>query len=166
MGCGFRVGTGYDIHRFAAGRRLVLGGVAIPHDRGLDGHSDADALVHAVMDAILGAAGLPDIGHLFPPDDPAYLGADSLALLARVVAAAAGRGYAVVNVDATVIAEAPKIAPHVPLMKERLAAVLGVDADAVGVKATTNERLGALGSGEGLAAHAVALLARKGRTDS
>ena len=153
-----RVGIGYDIHRFAEGRPLVLGGVGIDHPRGLDGHSDADALVHAVMDALLGAAGLPDIGHFFPPGDPAFKGADSIALLRAVGERVARKGFAVGNVDATVVAEAPRIRPHVGRMKARLAGALGIDPAAVGVKATTNERLGALGRAEGIACLAVALL--------
>lgn len=157
-----RIGQGYDIHPFAAGRRLVLGGVAFDHPLGLAGHSDADCLVHAIMDALLGAAGLPDIGHLFPPGDPAFKDADSVELLRAVGRRIDAEGYAAGNVDATVIAESPKIASAVPRMKERIAGALGIDPCAVGIKATTNERLGALGRGEGIACLAVALLFRKG----
>jgi len=155
-----RIGQGYDVHPLEAGRRLVLGGVEIAHERGLAGHSDADVLLHAISDAVLGAAGQGDIGLHFPPSDERWRDASSLDLLARVVAIAQADGWSVVNVDATVIAERPRIAPHVPLMRERIAARLGIPIDAVGVKATTNERLGALGREEGIAALAVALLSR------
>ncbi len=148
------------MHPLEAGRRLVLGGVEIAHERGLAGHSDADVLLHAISDAVLGAAGQGDIGLHFPPSDERWRDASSLDLLARVVAIAQADGWSVVNVDATVIAERPRIAPHVPLMRERIAARLGIPIDAVGVKATTNERLGALGREEGIAALAVALLSR------
>ena len=156
-----RIGQGYDVHPLAAGRRLVLGGVEIAHERGLDGHSDADVLLHAVADAVLGAAGLGDIGTHFPPSDERWRDASSLDLLARVAELAHERGWRTVNVDATVIAERPRLAPHVPQMRERIAGCLGVAEDAVGVKATTNERLGALGREEGIAALAVALLMRE-----
>jgi len=155
-----RIGQGYDVHPLEAGRRLVLGSVEIAHERGLAGHSDADVLLHAISDAVLGAAGQGDIGLHFPPSDERWRDASSLDLLARVVAIAQADGWSVVNVDATVIAERPRIAPHVPLMRERIAARLGIPIDAVGVKATTNERLGALGREEGIAALAVALLSR------
>jgi len=155
-----RVGLGIDLHAFAAGRRLVVGGVEIPYDRGLAGHSDADVLLHAIMDAALGAAGLPDIGTHFPPDDPAYAGADSLGLLAGVRDLLADVGWRVGQVDATVIAEAPRLSAHVPLMRLRIAAALGIEPDDVGVKATTAEGLGALGRGEGMQATAVVLLDR------
>jgi len=157
-----RVGLGYDVHRLVPGRRLVLGGVEIadPQGRGLDGHSDADVLLHALMDALLGAAGLPDIGHLFPNTDPAYAGADSARLLAEVAGRIAAEGYIVVNVDVTVIAESPKIAPYVGEMRRIIAGCLGLEPAQVGIKATTNEGLGALGAGAGIAAHAVAGLAR------
>ena len=140
----------------------MLGGVEIPdpQGRGLLGHSDADVLLHALMDALLGAAALPDIGHLFPNTDPAYAGADSARLLAEVARRVRDAGFAVVNVDMTLIAEAPKIAPHIAAMREVIAAVLGLEATQVGIKATTNEGLGALGAGQGIAAHAVASLAR------
>ncbi|MGH2531873.1 MAG: 2-C-methyl-D-erythritol 2,4-cyclodiphosphate synthase [Thermomicrobiales bacterium] len=154
----YRSGIGYDAHRFAEGRALVLGGVRIPHSRGLAGHSDADVLLHAIADAILGAAALGDIGQHFPPSDPAFKDAESRDLLARVRALVAARGFAVVNVDATVIAEAPRIGPHVPAMRRVIAEALGIAEDAVGVKATTNEGMGFVGREEGIAALAVATL--------
>jgi 2-C-methyl-D-erythritol 2,4-cyclodiphosphate synthase len=156
-----RVGQGYDVHPLRAGRRLVLGGVEIAHERGLDGHSDADVLVHAIMDAVLGGAGLGDIGRHFPPSEERWRDASSLDLLAHVAALVDQRGWRTVNVDATVIAERPRIAPHVASMREHIAAGLSVSVDAVGIKATTNERLGALGREEGIAALAVALLMRE-----
>ncbi|HEX5504237.1 MAG TPA: 2-C-methyl-D-erythritol 2,4-cyclodiphosphate synthase [Thermomicrobiales bacterium] len=160
MTAGARVGIGYDVHRFAPGRRLVLGGVVIPHDRGLLGHSDADVVLHAVMDALLGAAALGDIGRHFPPDDPAYRDSDSRALLAAVRDLLAGAGWRPVNVDCTVLAERPRIAPHVAAMRAAIGAALGLPADCVGVKATTNEGLGFVGREEGIAAFAVALIER------
>ena len=153
-----RIGHGYDVHRLTEGRRLILGGVDIPWEKGLLGHSDADVLTHAVMDALLGAAGLGDIGKHFPDTDPAYKGADSLKLLERVVVLLEERGFAVGNVDATVLAQRPKLAPYIPKMRENLARVMGVDPSRVNVKATTEEGLGFTGSGEGMAAHAVALI--------
>lgn len=153
-----RIGHGYDVHRLANERRLILGGVEIPFEKGLLGHSDADVLTHAIMDALLGAAALGDIGKLFPDSDPDYEGADSLMLLRRVVAALKEKGYAVGNVDATVLAQRPRLAPHIPLMRERLAAAMAVDPGEVSVKATTEEGLGFTGAGEGIAAHAVALI--------
>ena len=153
-----RIGQGYDVHRLVEGRRLVLGGVDIPWEKGLLGHSDADVLTHAVMDALLGAAGLGDIGKHFPDTDPAYKGADSLKLLERVVVLLEERGFAVGNVDATVLAQRPKLAPYIPKMRENLARVMGLDPSRVNVKATTEEGLGFTGSGEGMAAHAVALI--------
>ena len=153
-----RIGHGYDVHRLASGRRLILGGVDIPWEKGLLGHSDADVLTHAVMDALLGAAGLWDIGHAFPDTDPAYEGADSLLLLDRVMEMLSERGYRVGNVDATILAQRPRLAPHIPQMRSNLAAHLGVGEDRVNVKATTEEGLGFTGAGEGMAAHAVALL--------
>ena len=153
-----RIGHGYDVHRLTEGRRLVLGGVEIPYEKGLLGHSDADVLVHAVMDALLGAMGAPDIGQLFPDKDPAYKGADSLVLLAHVAALMREKGYVLGNLDATILAQAPKLAPHIPAMKDNLARVLGVSVADVNVKATTEEHLGFTGSGEGMAAHAVCLL--------
>ena len=151
-----RTGIGYDVHRLVEGRRLVLGGVEIPHERGLDGHSDADVLCHAIADAVLGAAGLPDIGHYFPPGDETIRGISSLDILRRVAAELAALGGTLNNVDATLVAERPKILPHVPLMKERLAEALGLTPGQVGVKATTNEKLGFLGRQEGMAALATA----------
>lgn len=153
-----RIGHGYDVHRLVAGRRLILGGVDIPHETGLLGHSDADVLTHAVMDALLGAAALGDIGKLFPDSDPAYRGADSLQL-ARVVARKLFEaGFTIGNIDATVIAEAPKLAPHIQKMRENLADALGIPLDSVSVKATTEEKLGFTGERLGIAAHAVCLL--------
>ena len=153
-----RIGHGYDVHRLAEGRSLVLGGVKIPFEKGLAGHSDADVLTHAVMDALLGAAALGDIGGLFPDTDPAYKDADSLLLCRAVVARLREAGYRVSNVDATSLAEAPKLAPFIPQKRRNLAEVLGVSPDAVSVKATTEEGLGFTGAGEGIAAHAVCLL--------
>lgn len=155
-----RVGHGYDVHRLVEGRALILGGVTVPFDRGLLGHSDADVLTHAVMDALLGAAALGDIGKLFPDSDAAYAGADSIALLERVTALLREHGWQVGNVDATVVAQVPKLAPYIPEMRRRLAEAMGLDVDCVSVKATTEERLGFTGSGEGMAAHAVALIER------
>ncbi len=158
-----RTGIGYDAHRLALGRLLRVGGVEIPWPRGLAGHSDADVLAHAIMDALLGGAGLGDLGRHFPPGDPAFRGADSIELLRRVAAMAAGAGWRVVHVDSTVLAEAPRLAPYIPQMRERLAAALGVDSSAVNVKATTTEGMGAIGRGEGIAAHAVATLINVGQ---
>jgi 2-C-methyl-D-erythritol 2,4-cyclodiphosphate synthase len=149
-------GLGYDIHRFAEGRALVLGGVEIPHDRGLEGHSDADVLSHAIADAVLGAIGEQDIGHHFPNTDPSIRGISSLEILEKAANLARTRGARINSIDATVIAEAPKIAPHVFVMRERIAAALGLPAARVAVKATTNEGLGSIGRGEGIAAMAVA----------
>jgi len=151
-----RIGIGYDIHRFQEGRPLVLGGVTLPGETGLGGHSDADVVLHAVIDALLGAAGLGDIGQRYPPDDPA--GADSRRLLAEVRAAVEDAGYRPQSVDATVIAERPKLAPHLPRMREAIGEALGLDPARVNVKATTNEGIGSIGRGEGIAAIAVALL--------
>lgn len=153
-----RIGHGYDVHRLVEGRRLILGGVEIPFEKGLLGHSDADVLTHAIMDALLGAAALGDIGKLFPDSDPAYEGADSLKLLERVVEVLKENGYMVGNVDATVLAQRPKLAPHIPQMRERLARAMGTDMGRVSVKATTEEGLSFTGAGEGIAAHAVALI--------
>lgn len=155
-----RVGHGYDVHRLTEGRALILGGVTVPFDRGLLGHSDADVLTHAVMDALLGAAALGDIGKLFPDSDAAYAGADSMLLLRRVTALLREHGWQVGNMDATVVAQTPKLAPYIPEMRRRLAEAMGLDVDCVSVKATTEERLGFTGSGEGMAAHAVALIER------
>ena len=157
---GFRIGHGYDVHRLTEGRRLILGGVDIPWERGLLGHSDADVLTHAVMDALLGAAGLGDIGQHFPDTDPAYAGADSLKLLAHVALLLRERGYRVGNVDAAVLAQRPKLAPYIPAMRDNLARAMGTQPGQINVKATTEEGLGFTGSGEGMAAHAVCLLER------
>lgn len=152
------IGHGYDVHAFAEGRRLVLGGVEIAHTRGLDGHSDADVLTHALMDALLGAMRADDIGQLFPDNDPAYEGADSLVLLAHVAELARSQGYRICDCDCTVAAQAPKLAPHRQAMREKLSAAMGVEVSQVGVKATTTEHLGFVGREEGIAAWAVALL--------
>lgn len=153
-----RIGHGYDVHAFAEGRRLILGGVEIAHPRGLDGHSDADVLAHALMDALLGAMRADDIGQLFPDTDLAYKGADSLVLLARVAELARKEGYHICDCDCTVAAQAPKLAPHRQAMRENLARAMGVPVESVGVKATTTEHLGFVGREEGIAAWAVALL--------
>ena len=153
-----RIGHGYDVHRLIASRKLVLGGVEIPYILGLDGHSDADVLLHAIMDALLGAAALGDIGRLFPDTDPAYKGISSVLLLETVAARIREAGYEVGNVDATVIAQKPKLAPHIPAMREIVAKTLGVDLDQINIKATTEEHLGFSGREEGIAAHAVCLL--------
>ena len=153
-----RVGHGYDVHRLVEGRRLILGGVEISWEKGLLGHSDADVLTHAVMDALLGAAGLGDIGTHFPDTDSAYAGADSIKLLERVIALLDHRGWNVGNIDATILAQRPKLAPHIPQMRERLARAMGVSPEQVNLKATTEEGLGFTGSGEGMAAHAVVLI--------
>ena len=159
--CGLRIGTGYDVHRLTEGRDLILGGVKIPWEKGLLGHSDADVLVHAVMDALLGAAALGDIGQHFPDSDPAYKGADSLVLLKKVGTLIGERGYEVVNIDAAIIAQRPKMAPHIGTMRQNIARVLDMDVSCVNVKATTEERLGFTGREEGIAASAVCLLAVK-----
>ena len=153
-----RIGHGYDVHKLVEGRKLILGGIEIPYEKGLLGHSDADVLTHALMDALLGAAALGDIGKLFPDNDPNYAGADSVALLKKVCAVITEAGYRVGNVDCTVIAQRPKLAPHIPAMREKLAAAMGVDVSRVSVKATTEEHLGFTGEGLGIAAHSVALL--------
>lgn len=155
-----RIGHGFDVHAFAEGRPLVLGGVHVPSKRGLAGHSDADVLAHALMDAILGAMRVGDIGQLFPDDDPAYEGADSLVLMRRVAALARERGFEVLDCDCTVAAQVPRLAPYRDAMRENMAAALGVDVSCVGVKATTTERLGFVGREEGIAAWAVVLLGR------
>ena len=155
---GPRAGIGYDIHRLAADRRLVLGGVAIEHPTGLAGHSDGDVLLHALMDALLGAANLGDLGRHFPSDDPAYAGASSLGLLTRVGALIREAGLAVASLDATVIAQAPRLAPHVGAMRDAIAGALGIESGRVSVKATTNDGLGVVGSGDAIAALAIALL--------
>ncbi len=153
-----RIGHGYDVHRLVEGRKLILGGVEVPHTLGLLGHSDADVLTHAVMDALLGAAALGDIGRHFPDTDPAYAGADSLKLLDHVVALLEEKGYVVGNVDATILAQRPKLAAYIEQMRDNLAARMNIDRGQVNVKATTEERLGFTGAEEGIAAHAVALL--------
>lgn len=151
-----RVGFGYDVHRLVAGRKLVLGGVEIPHSRGLEGHSDADVLSHAIADALLGAIGERDIGHHFPNTDASLKGMDSQEILQRVQAILTAKRFAIVNIDSTVVAEEPKVGPHLLKMRARLAQTLYLPVDAIGIKATTNEGLGALGRGEGIAAFAVA----------
>ena len=156
-----RIGHGYDVHRLMAGRRLILGGVDIPWEKGLEGHSDADVLVHAVMDALLGAAGLEDIGSLFPDSSEEFRDISSLVLLERVAGELAKRSITVVNVDATVLAQAPKLAPYRPQMRANIAGALGIETEQVGVKATTEEHLGFTGDGSGMAAHAVALVERR-----
>lgn len=153
-----RIGHGYDVHRLVEGRKLILGGVEIAYEKGLLGHSDADVLAHAVTDALLGAAAIGDIGKLFPDTDPAYKGADSLKLLAEAVRKVRAKGYDVVNIDATVLAQAPKLRPYIDTMRQNLADACGIDADRLNVKATTEEGLGFTGNGEGIAVHAVCLL--------
>ncbi len=155
-----RIGNGYDIHRLGPGRPLILGGVTIPHTLGLLGHSDADVLTHAIMDAMLGALSLGDIGHYFPPSDPQWAGADSLKLLAAIHAMVIEQGWQIGNLDTVVVAEQPKLKPHINAMKQRLGDCLGIAPNQVGVKATTNEKLGPTGREEGISAYAVALLTR------
>lgn len=156
-----RIGHGYDVHRLVSGRKLILGGVEIPYEKGLDGHSDADVLTHALMDALLGAAALGDIGKLFPDNDDAFLGADSIELLKKVCAVIDGAGYEIGNVDCTVIAQRPKLAPFIDSMRRILASAMGISSDCVSVKATTEEKLGFTGEGLGISAHAVALIESK-----
>lgn len=153
-----RIGHGYDVHKLVEGRKLILAGVEIPHEKGLLGHSDADVLTHALMDALLGACALGDIGHLFPDDDPAYKGANSLELLNEVAQLLKKKGLLVGNVDVTVVAQAPRIAPFVPAMRQNLAKALGLPLERVSVKATTEEHMGFTGRGEGISAHAVCLV--------
>ena len=153
-----RIGHGYDVHKLVGGRKLILGGVEIPHEKGLLGHSDADVLTHAVMDALLGAAALGDIGKLFPDNDDKYLGADSIGLLKKVLAIIKDKGYKVVNIDSTIIAQRPKLSPYIDKMRETLAASMEIGLDCVSVKATTEEKLGFSGAELGIAAHAVALI--------
>jgi 2-C-methyl-D-erythritol 2,4-cyclodiphosphate synthase len=155
-----RVGEGWDIHQLVSGRPLVLGGVTVPHTQGLLGHSDADALLHAITDALLGAAGLGDIGRLFPDTDAAYAGADSAVLLQRALERVHAAGWAVSNVDATIVAQAPRMAPHIPAMRQRIAGVLGLAPEAVNVKAKTAEKMGPVGEGRAIEARAVCLLWR------
>lgn len=153
-----RVGQGYDVHRLVPERRLILGGVQIPYEKGLLGHSDADVLVHAVMDALLGAAALGDIGALFPDSDPSFRGADSIGLLRQVSELLRRKKYSILNIDSTIIAQAPRLSPFIQQMREAVAGACGIPADRVSVKATTEERLGFTGAGEGIAAQAVCLI--------
>ena len=155
-----RIGHGYDVHRLVEGRKCIIGGVDIPYSMGLLGHSDADVLTHAVMDAIIGALCLGDIGKLFPDNDPAYEGADSIILCKKIASVMRQKGYEVGNIDATVIAQAPKMAPHIQKMRENLAAALDTDVENVSVKATTEEKLGFTGEGLGISAHAVCIIKR------
>lgn len=161
-----RIGQGYDVHRLTVDRKLILGGVEIPYRRGLFGHSDADVLLHAVMDALLGAAGLGDIGGLFPDSDQAYAGISSLKLLEQVGKRLREKGFAVVNIDVTLVAQAPKIAPYKPQMVRNIAEVLGMEPERVNIKATTEERLGFTGDGSGMSAHAIALLEQQTTQDA
>lgn len=156
-----RIGNGYDIHQLVSDRALILGGVNIPHELGLLGHSDADVLTHAIMDAMLGALSLGDIGHYFPPTDPKWKGADSLKLLAQVNQLILDKGWQIGNIDSVIVAERPKLKPHIEKMRDRLANVLELNPDQIGVKATTNEKLGPVGREEGIAVYAVALLVVK-----
>ena len=158
-----RIGHGYDVHKLVEGRKLILGGVDIPHETGLLGHSDADVVVHAIMDAMLGALALGDIGKHFPDTDPVYSGADSIKLLKRVTEIIAGQGYSVGNIDSTIICQAPKLAPHIDTMRKNIAEAIGCDISQVSVKATTEEKLGFTGAKEGISAHAVCVLLRKNR---
>jgi 2-C-methyl-D-erythritol 2,4-cyclodiphosphate synthase len=158
---GIRIGHGYDVHKLVEGRKLILGGVEIPYERGLLGHSDADVLVHAIIDALFGAAAMGDIGRAFPDNDPAYEGIDSMILLSRTREMLEERGWQVGNVDATVIAQRPKLMTYIPEMTRRIAQVLQVEVDQVNVKATTEEKLGFTGRGEGISAHSVAIITRK-----
>lgn len=158
-----RVGYGYDVHRLVDGRPLIIGGVAIPFNKGLEGHSDADVLIHAIMDALLGAAGLPDIGQQFPPTDESYRGADSVDLLRRVYEKVAKSGFpTIVNIDSVIMAERPAMNPHIPAMKESIAAGLAIPPSAINIKATTTEGLGLVGREEGIAASAVCLISNDG----
>ncbi|WP_313525120.1 2-C-methyl-D-erythritol 2,4-cyclodiphosphate synthase [Anaerotignum sp.] len=156
-----RIGSGYDVHKLVEGRKLIMGGVEIPFEKGLLGHSDADVLLHAIMDALLGAAALGDIGKHFPDTSEEYKGADSLKLLSEVLYLILERGYCIINLDATIIAQRPKLAPYIPKMRENIANVLGIELDQVNVKATTEEGLGFTGAGEGIAATAVCLINQK-----
>ena len=157
----FRIGLGYDVHQFADGRKLILGGLEIPYDRGLKGHSDADVLLHSIADAFLGAASLGDIGTHFPDTDPRFKDADSSVLLQQVIKMIASEGYEVGNVDATIVAEEPKMSPHIPSMKERISELLECEPGDVSIKATTHEKMGAIGRLEGIAVHSVVLIKRK-----
>lgn len=158
----FRVGHGYDVHRFKEGRKLILGGMEIPYELGLDGHSDADVLIHAVMDSLLGAAALGDIGGHFPDNDDRYSGADSMVLLSEVCRILRSNGWEIGNIDATVVAQQPKLKPHIPQMRIRTAEVMGIDTDCVSIKATTEEHLGFTGRLEGISAHCVSLIYKIG----
>jgi len=153
-----RIGNGYDIHKLGTGRRLIIGGVEIPHELGLVGHSDADVLTHAIMDAMLGALSLGDIGHYFPPSDPKWAGADSLVLLTQVHQLVRSHDFSISNIDSVVVAERPKLKPHIKTMRDRLSTILELEPNQIGIKATTNEKLGPIGREEGIAAYAVALL--------
>jgi 2-C-methyl-D-erythritol 2,4-cyclodiphosphate synthase len=153
-----RIGNGYDIHQLVPDRPLILGGVRIPHSLGLLGHSDADVLTHAIMDALLGALGLGDIGHYFPPSDPKWKGADSIVLLAQVLALIQAQGWLIGNIDSTIVAEQPKLKPHLKSMRSSLAKALAIDLEQISIKATTNEKLGPVGREEGICAYAIALL--------
>jgi 2-C-methyl-D-erythritol 2,4-cyclodiphosphate synthase len=155
-----RIGNGYDIHQLVPDRPLILGGVKIPHSLGLLGHSDADVLTHAIMDALLGALGLGDIGHYFPPSDPKWEGADSILLLAQVLSIIQAQGWLIGNIDSTIVAEQPKLKPHLKSMRSSLAKAMAIDLDQVSIKATTNEKLGPVGREEGICAYAIALLVR------
>ena len=157
----FRIGCGYDVHKLAEERKLIICGVEVPYEKGLLGHSDADVALHALMDALLGAAAMGDIGKLFPDKDPAFAGADSLALLCEVVARLHAEGYTVGNLDCTVLAQAPKLAPHIAQMRRNLAQCMDVDVDRISIKATTEEGLGFTGAREGIAAHAVVLIEKQ-----
>ncbi len=161
-----RIGNGYDVHRLVAGRPLILGGIQIEHHLGLDGHSDADVLIHAIMDAMLGALSLGDIGHYFPPTDPKWKGADSVELLKQVDRLIKERGWRIGNLDSVIVAERPKLKPHIPAMGDRLASVLNLDRDQVGIKATTNETLDAIGEEKGICVHAVVLLIKDWKVKS
>ncbi len=156
-----RIGNGYDIHKLGTGRRLIIGGVEIPHELGLVGHSDADVLTHAIMDAMLGALSLGDIGHYFPPTDPKWAGADSLVLLTQVHQLVRSHGFDLGNIDSVVVAERPKLKPHIKTMRDRLSTLLELEPNQIGIKATTNEKLGPVGREEGIAAYAVALLVNR-----
>lgn len=155
-----RIGQGYDIHRLVEGRPLILGGIEIPYDQGLLGHSDADVLTHAIMDALLGAAALGDIGHYFPPEDPQWKDANSIVLLQKIVDLVRQKGWAIGNVDAVVVAERPKLKPHIQNLQQSLATAMQIETDQISVKATTHEKLGPIGAGEAIATYAVALLIR------
>ena len=156
-----RIGNGYDIHKLGSGRPLILGGVNIPHELGLLGHSDADVLTHAIMDAMLGALSLGDIGHYFPPTDPKWAGADSIELLSQVNQLVRSQGWQISNIDSVIVAERPKLKPHIKTMGDRISTTLALQPDQIGIKATTNEKLGPVGREEGIAAYAVALLVKE-----